>query len=109
MPTKLKPSASIISDAIIPSIAVNVKLIPIALPSNPSNPPSIAKLANLPIWNKIKVFVSLTLSSDILADSDSTNPPTIARHDDTDAINPIIKLVVGVTLPPKPIFKIPDF
>ena len=48
-PTKFKPSNSIITEARIPRIAVKVKLIPIALPTNPRTPPNTAKLTNLPV------------------------------------------------------------
>ena len=58
---------------------------------------------------QIKVFVSLTLSSEIFADNESTSPPTIARQLETEAISPMIKLVAGVTLPPIPRFNNPDF
>ena len=48
-PTKFRPRSSITREAKIPSIAVKVKLIPIALPINPRTPPNIAKLTNLPV------------------------------------------------------------
>ncbi len=46
-PTKFKPSSSMTSEATMPSIAENVKLIPIALPISPKTPPKRAKLTNL--------------------------------------------------------------
>ena len=53
--------------------------------------------------------MSLILSCEILAESDNTNPPTIARQVETEAIRPIMKLVAGVILPPIPRFNMPDF
>jgi hypothetical protein len=40
---------------------------------------------------------------------DKTNPPTIARQLETEAMRPIIKLVIGVVCPPIPRLRIPDF
>ena len=82
---------------------------PMVLPIDPRIPPKIAKLANLPVWKRKKVLVSLILSSDILAESDKTSPPTMARHEETEAISPTMKLVTGVVVPPMPIFKRSDF
>ena len=47
-PTRFNPSINITIDAKIPSIAVNVKFIPMALPINPRTPPNTAKLNSLP-------------------------------------------------------------
>ena len=47
-PTKLRPSSNITTDARSPRIAVNVKLMPIALPTTPRIPPKTAKLTSLP-------------------------------------------------------------
>lgn len=47
-PTKFKPKSNITNEATSPSITVSVKLIPIALPTNPRTPPNSAKLTSLP-------------------------------------------------------------
>jgi hypothetical protein len=107
-PIRLSPSKSITIDAAKPSIAVNVKLIPIAFPTAPRTPPSRAKLTNLPIWKRTKFFLSLTLSCDTLAERERTSPPTIARQVETEAMSPMIKLVTGVVAPPNPRLRTPD-
>ncbi len=111
IPTKFKPRRIITLDAIIPSIAENIKLTPIALPKRPSNPPSRANPASLPPWNNINCFLLVFVfsSCEIFAESDRISPPTIAKQLETEAIRPIIKLVVGVVAPPIPRFKMPDF
>ena len=48
-PVKFKPSVIITSEAMIPNIAAKVKLMPIALPIIPSNPPKSAKLTSRPV------------------------------------------------------------
>lgn len=108
-PIKFSPSNNITKEAISPRIAVKVKLMPIAPPSAPNSPPKRAKLTSRPAWKSIKVLVSLILSCEILAERESTSPPTIARQVETEAISPIKKLAIGVICPPMPIFKIPDF
>ena len=61
-PTKFKPRSIITADAVIPSIAVNVKLIPMAFPINPRTPPKIVKLTSLPTWKSTKFFCLWRLS-----------------------------------------------
>lgn len=48
-PTRFKPKSNITNDAKSPNIAVNVKLIPIALPITPSTPPKTAKPTSLAV------------------------------------------------------------
>ena len=57
IPTKFSPSISMITEARIPNIAVNVKLIPTTPPTAPSIPPRTAKLTILPTWKKVKFFL----------------------------------------------------
>ena len=49
------------------------------------------------------------LSWDILAESERTRPPTIARQLETEAISPMRRLVVAVVFSPMPKLSSPDF
>ncbi len=53
--------------------------------------------------------MSLLLSWDILAESERTRPPTMARQLETEAIRPMRKLVVAVVCSPMPKLRRPDF
>ncbi len=92
-----------------PSIEVKVGLIPIAFHKAPNTPPSKAKPRILPAWKRVKVFLSLNVSCPTVADNERTSQPTTARQLETEAIRPMRKLVVGVTLPQKPKLRMPDF
>ena len=57
----------------------------------------------------MKFLVSLFASRDTAAERERTSHHTIARQLDTEAMSHSIKLEAGVTVPPIPILRIPDF
>lgn len=108
-PTRFSPSIIITKDATRPNIAENMKLTPNVLPISPSIPPNIANPASRPTWKRRKGFLFFLSSCTTFAESERTRPPTIARQLERDAIIPMRKPVTGVTAPPIPRFRIPDF
>lgn len=109
MPTRSAPSRIMTTAAMSPSIPVKRGLILIVCPSAPRSHPSIPKPSILAVWKRIIFFLSLMVSWEAFADSERTSPPTTAKQLDTEATRPMIKLVTGVTCPPIPKLRIPDF
>lgn len=108
-PARLSPSMIMTSAAAIPSIEEKNKLIPIAFPMSPRIPPKNANPSIRPEWKRIIELFHFVPLYHICAESESINPPTIARQLETDATSPTIKLVVGVILPFTEKLRIPDF